>query len=291
MTELSELASIVGAPIPINPPKDIWLKGANGKQLHGQHWGATGPRVLLLHGGAQSAETWTLVCLLLQADFQCIAMDLRGHGDSEWDEDYTIKAHVLDVTSAIQQLEWSSFHLVGMSLGGVVAAHFTLSQIETSVKSLALIDVAPGVSFTDITRLREFIAADTVTQGIDALIQEAQRLGARQSDTELRFRYTALTRQDAGGTYRWKRDDRKPADYAHILEHIEILKGRTNDFHCPVLLVRGGRSRILTEQAAREFVAKCPAALLAIVDRAGHSVQEDNPIDLAAELQRFWHSG
>ena len=268
---------------------------SDGSKRHARHWLGKGPRVLFLHGGAQCAETWTLSCLHLKARFDCVALDLRGHGESDWCDDYSVDAHVGDVQSVITQLGWSDFHLVGMSLGGVVAGHFSARRSispnkKINVRSLALVDVAPGVSFEDITRLREFVAADTVLSGPYGLIAEAKRLGVRQTDVELAHRYSSLTRLQGDGTWRWKRDDRQPTDYNHILENIERLNELSPRLTLPCLVVRGGRSRILSEVAARKFAARCNNARFVTVIGAGHSVQEDNPADLTQYLAAFWQT-
>src|SRR5687767_7011519 len=69
---------------------------ADGMRLHYLDWGTAGrPTVLFLHGGGLTAHTWDLVCLALRRDYHCLAVDLRGHGDSEWspEADYRIEAH------------------------------------------------------------------------------------------------------------------------------------------------------------------------------------------------------
>lgn len=288
MNMIGDLASLLGLSVPVSLPRSVWFDRTDGGRLHAQHWGDAGPRVLLLHGGAQSAQTWTMCSLLLQADYQCVAVDLRGHGDSDWADDYSVQAHLKDIGCAIEQLGWPSAHLVGMSLGGVVAAHYTLTSNQSAIRSLSLVDVAPGVSFADIDRMSAFINAETVHRGVESLVAEARRMGARQSDTELNFRYSSLIRQTDDGSWRWKRDERVPVDYAHILNHIELLRDNALKFRCPCLIVRGGRSRILSDRAAREFADQCPGPSMVTIEGAGHSVQEDNPISLVRELKAFW---
>src|SRR4051794_31152425 len=67
-----------------------------GLRLHYLDWGsARRPPLLFLHGGCLTAHTWDLVCLALRKQFHCLALDLRGHGDSEWSPtvDYGPDAH------------------------------------------------------------------------------------------------------------------------------------------------------------------------------------------------------
>ena len=87
-------------------------------------WGTPGKTPLLfLHGGGLTAHTWDLVCLALRADYRCLALDLRGHGDSEWspEMDYGIAAHSGDVEALVDHLGLDGLGLVGMSLGGLTA--------------------------------------------------------------------------------------------------------------------------------------------------------------------------
>lgn len=288
MQDYDELASVIGVPSPIAPPKDIRLQGKGGLEIHGLDWGGSGAPCLLLHGGAMSAQTWTLCSLLLRERYHCVAIDLRGHGQSAWSDDYTISSQVEDIFCVVDHLGWSAPHLVGMSLGGVVAAHTVSARPSQPPSSLTLVDVAPRVSFGDVSRIRDFMASDLVALGPEALTKEAQRLGAEKTRSELLHRYNALTLRTRTGDWAWRHDTRKPTDSSHILDHIAALDDLAPAWTMPCLVVRGGRSRILSEDAARAFVDRCEHGQFATVANAGHSVQEDNPRDLAATLDQFW---
>src|SRR6201999_1870576 len=95
---------------------------ANAIRLHYLDWGpADGPDVVFFHGAALTAHTWDLVCLALRPDHRCLAVDMRGHGDSEWPADrrYGIAAHSADVAAFMAALELDRPVLVGMSMGGM----------------------------------------------------------------------------------------------------------------------------------------------------------------------------
>ena len=60
----------------------------NGLGFRYLDWGTKGLRpILFLHGGALTAHTWDLCCLALRNDYHCMALDQRGHGDSDWAPD------------------------------------------------------------------------------------------------------------------------------------------------------------------------------------------------------------
>ena len=106
---------------------------ANGLMLHLLDWGGdTLPPVLFLHGGSLTAHTWDLVCLALRDQYHCLALDLRGHGDSDWspDGEYTADAHARDVEGVVEALGLDRFILVGMSLGGATALTYAGRNID-----------------------------------------------------------------------------------------------------------------------------------------------------------------
>ena len=82
------------------------------------------PPVVFLHGGGLNAHTWDLVCAALRRERHCVALDQRGHGESEWspEMDYATESHAADVGAFVDALKLERFVLVGMSLGGVERA-------------------------------------------------------------------------------------------------------------------------------------------------------------------------
>jgi len=103
------------------------IRTAEGLSINCIDWAGTGDPILFLHGGSLTCHTWDLVCLALRDSHRCVAVDLRGHGDSAWADNYTVDAYVRDVAAVIADFGWARVHLVGMSLGGIVAAHYAAS--------------------------------------------------------------------------------------------------------------------------------------------------------------------
>lgn len=290
MGGLSLIAETLDLPPPGDAPSSIWVEARDGVKLHALDWGGDGPGAIFLHGEALSAHTWDYVCLELRSSHRCVCLDLRGHGESGWADGYRVADYAGDVHDLIAALGWTRAHLVGMSLGGVVAAHAALMAEMFVPVSLTLVDVAPGVSFGATERMREFIGGEGVAGGVKSLIEGARRLGARGDAMQLAYRYAHLVRWNGDGTWSWKRDNRQPIDYREILGHLEALSRRAAEFSWPTLLVRGERSRILSKEAATRFVALCPDGVLREATRAGHTVQEDNPVALTRFLREFWGS-
>ena len=92
--------------------------------FHYLEWGQPGnPLIVMLHGGSQQAHSWDFVSLPLSEDYHIIALDQRGHGDSDWaaDGDYTVEAHQGDIDGFVAALGLSNFHLIGHSMAGATA--------------------------------------------------------------------------------------------------------------------------------------------------------------------------
>src|SRR4051812_2209886 len=130
-----------------------------GLQVHYLDWGSKGRRpILFLHGGALTAHTWDLCCLALRDEFHCMALDQRGHGDSDWapDADYSIGAQREDVRGFAQAIGLDQFVLVGMSLGAINGLAYAIAYPET-LSALVLIDAGPNVRRPGSSRIRDFV--------------------------------------------------------------------------------------------------------------------------------------
>ena len=96
-----------------------------------------------------------------------------------------------------------------------------------------------------------------------------------------------MTHHLPDGTLAWRNDHRRPHDYPHILAKLEELPHMAPRITCPVLVVRGGRSRVLTDEKVASFVGLLPHGRWTVVPDAGHNVQEDSPKALAETVRQF----
>ncbi|MFI6978494.1 alpha/beta fold hydrolase [Embleya sp. NPDC050154] len=264
------------------PPREIRFSRA-GCRLHGLDWGGTGPPVFLLHGGGLTARTWDFVCLGLRGAARLVALDLRGHGDSDWSEDYRVDTMAADVVAAADHLGFDRVRLVGMSLGGVVAAHVVDSR-PGLVERLALVDVAPGVDFESTRRVRAFMAGLGPVRELETVVQAAMCVNPRADRAGVAYRMNTLFRRAPDGVWIPKGDPRPP-DFPAILAAIDRLDARLTAV--PVLVVRGARSKVLPQATAERLVERIPDGRLVVVPNAGHIVQEDNPAALTTALHAF----
>jgi pimeloyl-ACP methyl ester carboxylesterase len=254
-------------------------------------WGTPGRRPLLfLHGGGLTAHTWDLVCLALRSEYRCLALDLRGHGDSEWspEMDYGIEAHRGDVEALIDHLALEGLVLVGMSLGGLTAIAYA-GRHAARLSALVIVDVGPEARQEGARRIAEFIAAPAEFDSIDEVIERALSFNPRRDAKLLRRSLQHNLRRLPSGKLTWKHDRRHRAkfDAEEWARRRQGLWDEIPRITCPALVVRGARSDVFHDEDARKLAAALPRGSWTRVEDAGHTVQGDNPRALVAELRRF----
>ena len=260
-------------------------------RLHYLDWGNKHlPPMVFLHGGALNAHTWDLVCLALRDEYRCIALDQRGHGDSDWspDADYSMSAQLADTKGFVDKLGLDKFILVGMSLGAINSLAFAIAHPDR-LNALVIIDAGPEIRRPGSSRIRDFVngVADTVT--IEGIIEKALQFNPRRDPTILRRSLMHALRQQPDGSWKWKYDRRRFQvldQEKHRSERAALADGLAR-ITCPTLVVRGGESDVFHEEDGIRLAQRLPDGKFVTVPRAGHTVQGDNPKDLVAELRRF----
>lgn len=275
---------------------------AGGVRIHYLEWGrAADPAVVFLHGGALTAHTWDAVCRALSVDHYCIAMDLRGHGDSDWaaDGDYSLAAHARDLSALITGLPLERVVLVGMSLGGLVALTYAGAACAPGPAGLALVDTGttePHASGRE--RINALMDGPREFASVDDLIDRGLAFDPARSRERLRRSLLFNLRKTADGRWTWKYDPRfhRPfrdpamteAERARrATERVRDLWQAAANVACPVLVVRGDRSDMFLEADAEITARAFGRARVVTIPRAGHRVQGDNPSELAAALRHF----
>ncbi|MCK1313415.1 MULTISPECIES: alpha/beta hydrolase [unclassified Bradyrhizobium] len=269
------------------PPRSRRLRTPSGPDIQALDWGGQGPSAVLLHGGALTARTWDYVALGLRADFRIVALDLRGHGASDWANDYSIESCATDVVSVLDGLAIERTHLAGMSLGGIVACEVALRHPDRTA-SLTMVDVVSRPIFAATARMRGFISDFRGASTINEVVEMALAASPKSDPQRLQYRMRALLKRGSDGRLIWKNDRRRPTDFAAILRHLAGFEVRVHQMPAPFLLARGGDSLIVTEEAAHDFAARFPNGRWLNIPGAGHNVQEDNPRELANALRDFW---
>lgn len=271
------------------------------QRFHFLEWGDPGhPPVLLLHGGNQSAHSWDLVSLALAGEFHVLALDQRGHGDSEWSRGahYGLDEMVQDAAAFIAAAGLERPVVVGHSMGGMVALALAHRQPRT-LAGLVVVDVGPEVSERGTRMIRDFVGRNVEFDDLEEFLDRVERYDPYRSreHIERTVKYNLLRRAD--GRYVSKSDRRRfpaPQDAAAADgadgEGSRRLPGAPTlaelaGLDLATLIVRGGDSNVLEQDAAERFAAALPRAELTVVDGCGHNVASQNTRGFLAALTPF----
>jgi pimeloyl-ACP methyl ester carboxylesterase len=254
------------------------------RQLSGLRWGDDDPELILVHGGAQNAHTFDTVAIAL--DRPLIALDLPGHGHSDASpyRASSIASHALDLERAIERLTNVALPLVGMSLGGLCSI-LVAAERPDLVRSLVLIDITPGVNADKARHITDFVNGPKTFDNFDDLLARTMEHNPTRSVSSLRrgILHNALQRED--GTWVWRHQQHRVSD----LEGPEAgdLWEKLGSLTMPVTLVRGmARGSVVDDADEAELLRRLPDAIVVRVENAGHSVQGDQPIELARVIER-----
>jgi pimeloyl-ACP methyl ester carboxylesterase len=260
-------------------------------RFHYLDWGGPSDQaIVFLHGFALTAHTWDLVCLTLRPDYRCIALDLRGHGDSEWHPglEYGVGAMAGDVERLIDALGLERPILVGMSMGGVAALQYAISH-SGRLGALVVVEAGAAPRAGGIARMRAFVQQEDEHDSIEDFVAQAMRFNSRRDPEILRESLRHNLRRLWNGRWTWKYDRRHlgviPGE--HHLRSLEAIAAQSGAIACPTLVVRGALSDLFGERDLAVVAGRITGARSATVEHAGHNVQGDDPAGFAAVLREF----
>jgi len=281
-----ELAIDMENVMPNNGTKII-LTGVHGNKLVADSWGnSSDPTVVFLHGGGQTRHAWGgSAARVAAAGWHAVSVDLRGHGESDWTDDYGHKEFGGDVICLAEQLGGAPV-LVGASLGGISALVAQDTGTAGSgadagqgnvCRAIVLVDIAPRSNPEGVDRIVSFMKNGvkgfaTLEDAGDA-VAEYMRERTRPKDVS-GLRKNLRQRED--GRWYWHWDPRflnfTPKQRQ---ESAGVLEAAASRLKIPTLLVRGGKSDVLTTEGVDAFRRLVPHARFIDVAGAGHMVAGD----------------
>ena len=262
-----------------------------GMRFHYLDWGRKGPPILFLHGRGLTAHTYDLVCLALRHDCQCISLDQRGHGDTEWSPvlDYGRESEAEDVAALVEHLGWSRFVLVGMSMGGLNSIVYAGRHSDT-LAGLVIVDVGPEVRTFGSARIRQFLSEPDGLDSIDDYVARAVEFNPLRHPSLLRRSLLHSLRRRPDGKWTWKMDRRlweQNANPASDPDRSHLLWADVERIYCPTLVLRGEKSEVFRDEDADKLARAFPKGSWARILGAGHTIQGDNPAAMVDEMRDF----
>lgn len=278
-------------------PTSLRVTGTENNTIAGDAFGdATGRVVILMHGGGQTRNSWRRTAAALAGHgYRAITFDHRGHGDSDWvpSGKYELSDFASDLACLIRAVSPASPPvLVGASLGGLTSMYAKGSGIVSDVAAIVLADVVHRANASGAGQLRGFMDAGSdgyasIEEAADAIDRHMPGRGGRRNLEGL----ARNLREGADGRWRWHWDpqfmsDRSASGQRYGDGSPELIAAiRTID--CPLLLVRGGRSEIVSPELAAEFLELLPSADYVELPDVGHMVAGDDNAPFTQKLLRY----
>ncbi|MXW61033.1 MAG: alpha/beta hydrolase [Acidimicrobiaceae bacterium] len=260
----------------------------DGRHISALVWGEGPPELVLLHGGAQNAHTWDTVALALGRPLVCIDLPGHGHSGPGTEGSADVFGNAVDVAVAVRTLGAQASAVVGMSLGGMTMLALAGHAPEL-VRKAVLVDVTPGVDEKKSSNIAAFINGPESFDSFDDLLARTIEFNPTRTVESLRrgILHNAEQRPDGSWVWRYARfrvSETKGDGFPRFGDLWDVV----SDLTVPLMLVRGMREQSVVDDADEaELIRRSPTARIEHVENAGHSVQGDTPVELAALIEDF----
>jgi 3-oxoadipate enol-lactonase len=239
----------------------------NGVRLYYEVEGE-GPTVLLLHPVGLDLTCWESQVEVLMPSFRVLRVDLRGHGRSDVPPPpYSLRGFTADVHSLLQQLSLAPAHVIGLSLGGMVAQVLAL-ELPNDVRSLVLTDttstLAPEARRTMIER-GEAAKRAGMASVIESTLSRWFTPGFMGSEVVARSRERLLADDVQGWAATW-----------HAISELDT-EPRLKEIRVPTLVIIGEVDLSVPVSRARAMADQIPGAALHVLAGAPHMAPLERP--------------
>lgn len=262
----------------------------NGLTLNYLDWGPeNAPPVVLLHGITGHARVWDHLAERLLPGRRVLALDQRGHGDSDPapDDDYRVATMADDVAAFAASLRLDRFALLGHSMGGRIAIQYAAAHA-ARLERLIIVDIGPDIELAGLQRVRGMMSQSPERIESEEWAVEYIRRANPLQDLDLlrqRVRHSLKRLPDGGLTWKYAKGlrDMMRAGRRDVVDLWEPLPR----IPCPALVVRGAESDILSPEVAKKMTERLPDGHLVEIPGAGHTVPADRPDDFVRHVRTF----
>ncbi len=260
-----------------------------------QEWGdPANPRVLVcVHGVTRVSDDFDDLAAAMADHYRVICPDVVGRGRSGWLKDprfYAVPQYVSDMVTLIARLDAPQVDWFGTSMGALIGMGLAALP-DSPIRRMLMNDVGPTLNFEALTRIGSYIGQDlrfdSFEQGRDYIREVSAPFGPH-SESQWDKLARDVLKQDADG--RWRRHyDPAIAGAFRALTVDAARQGEAalwaayDAIRCPVMLVRGSESDLLSRETALQMTERGPRATLEELPGIGHAPTfvQDEQIALA----------
>ena len=261
----------------------------NGRTLRYLDWGNQHlPDLLFLHGFAQQSHSWDFAALGLRSRFHAIAVDMRGHGDSDWaaDGDYSFDGYLSDVEELIDAIALSQPVICGLSMGGHLT-YMYVSRHPDRASAAVIAEAAPETRDQGKESVSRFTSGPFEFDSLDQLVMRIREYSPHRPVDQIRGALVHSVRQTEDGKWRWKYDPRI-RDARGRGYPAESLWNALEGIRVPTLFVTGADSDMISRGAVSRMLEAVPGSTWQQIDGAGHRVAGDNPLEFHRAVSHFF---
>lgn len=261
------------------------------QRFHFLEWGhPDAPPIVLLHGGHQSAHSWDLVSLHLAQNYRVLALDQRGHGDSEWSRDVNYSNHTmaLDAGAFLDAMGLERPIVMGHSMGGRNSLLLT-KENPSRLRALVVVDIGPEISDEGRKAIAGFVRTNQEFDDLEHFVANVRKYDPYRprEHIERTVKYNMLQRSDGKFVSKCDSTPRRLGLLHGGGAQDNVGLDDAGKFNLPVLVVRGADSNILTQDAAERFRDALPQGTLAVVPNSGHNVHGQNTLGFIGAVGAF----
>jgi esterase len=269
----------------------------SGQGISYLRWGEAEPEIVLLHGMGQCAHTWDTVMLRLGRP--AVALDLPGHGHSDWrlDHKYGPWQNAEAVAALMEAVAPLARVVVGVSIGGATTIRLAARYPRLCPRAV-YVDTTPQLndpsrSFTPSELGASALLFDSpVYDSFDELADAVVALSPYRSESAARRALRHVTRRLDDGRWTLRNDPFFPGPSwsgarSHDLADFTPLWQDVSDTKVPALLVRAEVSPFVRDEDVEEMRRRLPSLEVVVVPDSGHHLQGDQPLALADCVEQF----
>jgi len=253
--------------------------------LQAWEWAGLPPAALLLHGIGNYARYWDFFADAIAGRLRLIATDARGHGESgKPTNGYSPQDFVVDAIAVLDALAINRALIVGHSMGGTHAIRIAATHPER-VERLVVVDAGPEPMPEGSERARRLsLERPERFEYADEALAYLRRTSPGYSEEVYANRMRWLFREDAGDVV-WRSGRSALASIMSSASRGDLWEA-LGKIQCPVLVVRGTRSNVLSADVAQRMITTLAHGRL-IELAAGHNVALERPTELAQAVLEF----
>ena len=263
----------------------------NGLNIHYLDWGGPSERnLLLVHGQGGNAHNWDHIARALHGEFRVVAIDQRGHGDSDhtW-EGYGVDRFASDLAEFVEKVGIAPCDYVGASLGARNGIAYAGDHSE-HLKHFVCLDYGPEMSVVSARNQisgmnRRLLGWRSIEEYVEIQMQGNPRPGEahyrHQAEHSLRLNYA--------GKYVAKSDpDMFWINGSFGVREVPYLWEQWGKISCPIMEMKGSESDFLSGEIKSRMMEMQPGMTWIDVPESGHGITGDNPEFLLGELRGFF---